>query len=119
MNIAATPARRWLLGSFLALSLADLYLTWRLFAVEGSGAAERNPVADWVLNNYGWSGVACLKLCTVTLVACLTSAIYRARPKMGAGLLTGCCTLLGSVVLYSFLLLYFPSTVHADANDLE
>lgn len=120
MKTFAAPTRRWLLGTFLALSLADLYLTWRLFTVEGLGAAERNPVADWVLDQYGWAGVALLKLSTVALVGVAASAIYhRARPRTGTGLLTGCCALLGSVVLYSCLLLYFPGTVSAESDDLE
>ena len=116
MRVVATPVRRWLLGSFLGLSLADLHLTWRLFEVEGLGAAERNPVADWVLTNYGWAGIACLKLSTVLLVGVLAAAICRARPRTCTRLLTGCCAILGGVVAYSALLLYFPGTVSADSR---
>src|SRR5207245_7435126 len=83
MNVAATPSRRWLFGAFLVLSVADLYLTWRLFVIEGSAAAERNPVANWVLETYGWAGVACLKLCTIALVVAPCVTICRARPRTG------------------------------------
>src|SRR5262249_25595819 len=100
-------------------SLADLYLTWQLFETEGAAAGERNPVADWILTEYGWAGVAGLKLCTVLLVALLAAVICRFRPQTATRLLTGCCALLGSVVVYSCLLLYFPGTVSADSMALE
>lgn len=119
MNLAATPARRWLFGSFLILSAADLYLTWRLFAVEGSAAGEQNPLANWVLDHHGWAGVACLKLCTVALVVIPVAAIFRARPRTASRLLGGCCAVLGTVVFYSSLLLYFPGTVAAESRDVE
>src|SRR5947209_2456160 len=100
MNVAAAPARRWLFGAFLILSAADLYLTWRLFAVEGSAAGEQNPLANWVLDHYGWAGVACMKFCTVALVVIPVGAIFQARPRTALRLLGGCCAVLGTVVFY-------------------
>src|SRR5438876_747608 len=98
MCLGSNQVRRWLLSSFLALSLADLYFTWQLFEQEGPGAVERNPVAQWVLAHHGWTGVTCFKLWTMLLVAMLMIAVARRRPRTAMRLLTGSCLLLGGVV---------------------
>jgi hypothetical protein len=119
MSSIRKHGRYWLIGVFFALSLADLYLTWQLFETEGASARETNPLANWVLAEFGWDGLAYFKLGTVIFVGLVTAVVYSFRPRTGVRLLTGNCAILGAVVVYSTALLCFPGIVSAESAALE
>jgi hypothetical protein len=101
---------------FIALSLADLTLTWFLLERARGHAYEANPVASWCLAHFGWAGLAGFKLGVVLLVAALVQVVSRRRPaSAGRTLGFGCFTLL-AVVLYSACLV---RGALAEAADLE
>ena len=62
------------LSLFLFLSLTDLFLTWRLLLQSHGQVYESNPIADWWLSNYGWSGLAAFKIAMALSVAVLATA---------------------------------------------
>jgi hypothetical protein len=86
---------------FVALNLADFFLTWRL--VDGSHGAvvESNPVANWWLTTLGWSGLAAYKVAIVVLVGTVIRVISCKRPRTGGRVLAFACSTLLAVVLYS------------------
>jgi hypothetical protein len=88
------------LGLFLFLSLADLFLTWRLLQSSGE-MYESNPIAEWWLSCYGWAGLAGFKIGMALAVAILATAISLARPRTGGRVLAFACAALAVVVLYS------------------
>jgi hypothetical protein len=89
------------LSLFLFLSLTDLFLTWRLLLQSHGQVYESNPIADWWLSNYGWSGLAAFKIAMALSVAVLATAISMVRPRTGGRLLAFGCSVLLIVVLYS------------------
>jgi hypothetical protein len=89
---------------FLALSLADLALTWWLLHQAGELVYESNPVANWWLHAHGWIGLAAFKIWTVLLVIGLAVVISLQRPRTAGWVLTFACSVSGGVVLYSCLL---------------
>jgi hypothetical protein len=93
-----------LLLAFLVLSLADLYLTWRLVHDGGERFRESNPVAAWWLAKYGWSGLTAFKLGAVALVGCLIGAIATRRPRTAEMTLVFGCGALSTVLLHSIFL---------------
>jgi hypothetical protein len=95
---------RRLLFVFLLLSLADLFLTWKLIHAGDGRVLESNPVAGWWLTSYGWAGMAAFKLATVVLVGGLAGTIAYWRPRTSELLLVFACGALSTVVLSSALL---------------
>jgi hypothetical protein len=89
---------------FVALSLADLVQTRHLLTRCWPWVYEGNPVAAWVLGAFGWPGLAAFKALSVLVVAGTAAALWRRRPRAGAGVLTFGCLTLAGVVLYSSLL---------------
>jgi hypothetical protein len=94
----------WLLTAFVLLSLADLYLTWRLIHQDGGRLLESNPVAGWWLATYGWAGMAAFKGGIVVLVGVLAGVIARRRPRAGELMLVYSCGAQSAVVVYSLFL---------------
>jgi hypothetical protein len=99
----------WLL--FPALSGADLGLTWWLLGQEPAAFYESNPLADWFLGRFGWSGLALFKLALVLLVLGTAAAITRRRPRAGGQVLGGGCAVVAAVVAYSAVLAGHADTV--------
>jgi hypothetical protein len=92
------------LSLFMALSLADLTLTWFLLERGQGCASESNPVASWCLTQFGLPGLAGFKGSIVAIVAALVLCVARRRPPAALRILVfGCATLL-AVVLYSGVL---------------
>jgi hypothetical protein len=81
-----------------------------LLRQQGDLAYESNPLADWFLQSYGWAGLAVFKGLTVLLAAGIFVVVARYRPRTGAGVLNCACGLVGLVVFYSCLLVWFPAT---------
>lgn len=104
---------------FTTLSLTDLLLTWWLIERSGRLIQEGNPLADWCLSSYGWSGLAGFKIGMVGLVILLTHVIARKQPAAAKQLLRFACVLLTLVVCYSAVLgrtAKTPAEVVAEVN---
>jgi hypothetical protein len=94
----------WLFTAFVGLSLADLYLTWRLIRQDDGRLLESNPAAGWWLATYGWGGMTAFKGGVVVLVGVLAGVIARRRPRAGELLLVYGCGAQSAVVVYSLFL---------------
>jgi hypothetical protein len=99
MSAFTTHPRKLLL--FSLLSLADLVLTCRLLQGGGGQVYEGNPVADWWLAAFGWTGLVSFKILTVLLAGGLATAISVHRPALGGKVLTFACTAVTGVLIYS------------------
>ena len=89
----ALPRRHVLL--FVLLSAVDLLLTTSLLMRKGDCIGEGNPVADGVLQRFGWQGFVAFKLACVLTVVTIVLAVSRARPRVARRLMTfGCLALL-------------------------
>jgi hypothetical protein len=100
-------ARRWHLWTlllFVALSVADLGLTWLLIQGSSGAVYESNPVAGWSLQQGGWLGLAAFKVVQVIVVVGLGLFIARWRPRLGGWVLSGGCAVMACVVVYSLAL---------------
>ncbi len=86
---------------FIALSAADLTLTWLLIGHSGGAVYESNPVAGWCLDRLGWAGLAGFKVAQVAAVIGLAALIARRRPALGGGVLGVGCLVVAGVVGYS------------------
>jgi len=96
----------WQLSLFVALNIADWFLTWHLLQHGNGQAYESNPVANWCLSQFGWVGLGLFKLGAVLSCGVVVVAISAFRPETGRRILTVCCTLVAAVVLYSGLLVH-------------
>jgi len=95
--------------AFMALSLADLILTWTLLQLNGGNIYETNPIANAWLVRYGWLGLMLFKSMTVLLFTSTCLLVFHYRPGKAAQIINLGCFLVGAVVLYSlFLLRAFP-----------
>ena len=116
------PLGRLLLGllsAFLVLSLADLFLTWKLLQRGDERILESNPVAARCLASYGWGGITAFKLGLVVLVAVLAGCVARWRPRTGESILIFGCGAVSTVVLHSVFLGWFASKPTAGPADEE
>jgi hypothetical protein len=86
---------------FVALNLADLFLTWRLVHGSHGAIVESNPVANWWLTALGWPGLSAYKLGIVVLVGTVIGVIRLKRPRAGSRVLAFACSAVLVVVLYS------------------
>lgn len=92
------------LALFLALSAADLGLTWHLLCNSGGPIGEANPLANWLLSHGGWAGLAVFKAATVVLVIGASLGVARRRPEAGGFVLGLACSVLSVVVGWSVAL---------------
>ena len=95
-------------GLLLLLQGCDLLLTWRLLSGAHPDVHEANPLAATLLQHFGWTGVALLKLATSTLLLLVIFALGRRRPVVATRLLGGLCLVMAGVILYSGWLLLRP-----------
>jgi hypothetical protein len=86
---------------FASLSIADLLLTRVLLENSNFMIYEANPVADWILQNHGWSGLTAFKLTAVMMVSAIIFYIGYFRPATAKRLLAFACVLMSGVVIYS------------------
>jgi hypothetical protein len=74
---------------FVALSAADLFMTYRLLW-QGQ-FFEANPVAHWFFVRWNIAGMTAFKFALVAFIIVLSETIERHRPRVGrAILLLGC-----------------------------
>lgn len=66
---------------------------------------EGNPVARWILHQWGIPGMVIFKFLMVGFVAVIAEFVGRRKPTLGRGLLVTGTLVVGCVVIYSFLLL--------------
>jgi hypothetical protein len=92
------------LSLFAALSVADLFMTWKLVHASDGEVYESNPVADAWLATYGWVGLTVYKALAVLLVAMSALYVSLHRPRVGGRLLAFACLATGVVVGYSVCL---------------
>jgi hypothetical protein len=104
---------------FALLSVADFALTWLLLHRAGDRACEKNPVAFWWLDHFGWAGLAGFKLGIVGVVAILVLVVARHRPPTARKVLRFGCSVLLAVVLYSGCLLYGVEAAAGSPPDAE
>jgi hypothetical protein len=90
---------------YTALGLTDLVLTCYLLQTESGWVYESNPVAQWWLVRWGWSGLAGFKLALLLLVITAVRLIGRYRPRIARHVLTFACGVTVLIVGYSCTLL--------------
>jgi hypothetical protein len=107
----SVPFIRMLL--FVALSFADLYLTRELLTRGHGQIYESNPIAEAWLNRYGLPGLVFFKMGALSVVGCVALFLSTYRPRAGRWLLNFACVVVGSVAVYSCLLM---SRISADGT---
>lgn len=85
---------------FIALSIADFYMTWLLFHRMPVGAAELNPVASYFLKASGWPGMALFKMTMVLVPLCLFLHIQVRHSVLVDRALSAACVMVGGVSVY-------------------
>src|SRR5438128_1911722 len=88
------------LSVYIALSFADLFLTYTLLH-KTDGAYEGNPIANAWLAAYGWGGLAAFKVLAMLLVTAVAAYVSFYRPHMAGRLLGFACCAVAFVVIYS------------------
>ncbi len=104
-----TVVNRYRLLFFLLLSATDVSLTWYLLHCCDGKVYESNPIARWILEAYGWSGMVALKAVTVLVTAGIALYLAPRRPQWSEGTLGIGCLILMGVVGYSG---YLAGVVH-------
>jgi hypothetical protein len=105
MSSPWSPSSKLILAAvalFLALSVADFFLTWQLIDTNPGQVSESNPIAAAVLHAQGWYGLAAYKLVVVAMVGGLAWLIYRSRPRLAEMVMVFGCGALAAVVLTSY-----------------
>jgi hypothetical protein len=74
---------------FVAVSLADFLMTYRLLA--HGRFVEANPVAQWFFARWNVAGMIGFKLGLVAFIIILGETIERYRPRVGAAVLVFGC----------------------------
>jgi hypothetical protein len=92
-------------AAFLLLSGIDFFLTWKLITSDASEVDEINPVAFWVLQSFGWSGLAVYKSLLVTAILALVLAIAWRRRSAAQSVSVFGCGAQAAVVVTSLLIL--------------
>jgi hypothetical protein len=93
-----------LLLAFVLLSLADLFLTWKLIRQENERVIESNPIAGWWLDTYGWGGMTAFKLGAIAMIGGLTAGIACRRPRTAELILVFACGAQSAVAMHSVFL---------------
>jgi hypothetical protein len=90
---------------FILLSALDVLMTSLL--LYGNKAREFNPVANYVLHEFGLDGLLAFKLCMVFFVILVAQGIARRRLSLARWVLNFGSTVLAIVVLYSAAIYFF------------
>lgn len=91
---------------FALVGALDVFLTYLLLRFSSQGLThnmviESNPVARWVLQQWGFNGLGAFKAVMIVLVVVIAESVGRARPGVGRGLLIVGTLIVGAVVVYS------------------
>src|SRR5262245_14753953 len=90
---------------YIALSLADLTLTWILLEYSGGKIYESNPIAGAWLATYGWAGLIIYKTLALALVVIVSVYVSFKQPQTARRLLRFAIVAVGAVTVYSYYLL--------------
>lgn len=88
----------------------DTFLTWILLHLSARGLSrgvfsESNPIARWVLHQWGMRGMVIFKILMVVLVIAIAEVVGRRHPLVARLLLWGGTLVVTLVVIRSFRLL--------------
>ena len=89
---------------FVLANLMDVILTSLLLST--GSFYESNPIADFILQGWGLLGMIGFKLVTVAVVLAIANIVSIYRVKTARRLLYFGTAIVGSVVAYSFCLVY-------------
>jgi len=89
---------------FVLASLLDLGMTIYLITHPGSIFYESNPIASWVLMNWGIRGMAVFKLSLVSFVCLIGCIIAAQRHDVAVKMMATATAIVSCVVTYSALL---------------
>ncbi|MGB0739366.1 MAG: DUF5658 family protein [Planctomycetaceae bacterium] len=108
------PRKRWGLETsaswFLLVAALDAvftYIALRLSAVSQGSVriVESNPIAAWVISEYGYQGMFVFKLLMSVLVIVIATVIDWYRPWVARALLWGGTLVIGAVVVHTVRLM--------------
>jgi Domain of unknown function (DUF5658) len=91
---------------FILVGALDAFLTYILLRASNQGYSrsliiEGNPVARWVLHQWGMQGMIIFKCMMIVIVVVIAEIVGRQRPMLGRGLLWVGTAVVASVVIYS------------------
>lgn len=84
---------------FLLVCALDLFMTYVL--LRRGGFRESNPVADWFLMRWGFSGMIGFKFATAAIVTVIAQVVAEKRLRTGRWLLRFGTLIVAGVVIYS------------------
>ena len=98
------------LSWFILVGALDVFMTYLILRYSAEERTrnvliEGNPIARWVLHNWGIQGMVTFKFIMIAVVVTIAEIVGRVRPNVGRGLLILGTLVVGGVVAYSFLLL--------------
>ena len=92
------------------MGVLDVVMTFLILRYSSEGRTrnrmiEGNPIARWVLLQWGMSGMVIFKFLMIAVVAVIAEVVGKVRPHLGRALLVLGTIVVGGVVVYSFFLL--------------
>jgi hypothetical protein len=100
-----TSRLQWWILLLLALSIADLVMTYYLLSFSPN-FYESNPIANWFFHHWNIAGMTFFKFATVALVIIIAEFVERKRAGYGKFVLLVGCLATAYVVYYSVRLYY-------------
>lgn len=91
---------------FVLVGALDVFLTYILLRASHEGYSrsiviEGNPIARWILHQWGMKGMVVFKFIMIGVVVSIAEVVGRTRPALGRGLLICGTAVVGAVVVYS------------------
>ena len=98
------------LSWFILVGALDVFMTYLILRYSAEGRTqnilvEGNPLARWILQQWGIQGMVIFKFIMIGVVSVIAEVVGRFRPTVGRSLLQLGTLVVGGVVVYSFLLL--------------
>lgn len=98
------------LSWFILAGALDVFMTYLILRYSAEGRTqnvmiEGNPVARWILHQWGMQGMVIFKFVMIAVVSVIAEVVGMKRPETGRYLLKLGTLVVGGVVIYSFLLL--------------
>jgi len=98
------------LSWFILVGALDVFMTYLILRYSAEGRTqnvlvEGNPLARWILQQWGMQGMVIFKFTMIGVVSVIAEVVGRFRATVGRSLLQLGTLVVGGVVVYSFLLL--------------
>ena len=95
---------------FVLVGALDVFMTYLILRYSAEGRThnvmiEGNPIARWILHQWGLRGMVIFKFLMIAVVTTIAEIVGRFRPQLGRNLLKIGTLVVGGVVIYSFFLL--------------